>query len=307
MSENKTILVSGASGFLGIELVKQLLEGTDYRVIAITSNKDKLLSRFKQSNNLLILNRSTWLEEIPEDTDIDILVNCAFPRSSEPEKLARGLDFTEQFIRESIELNIKKIINISSQSVYSQKEKSSTDETAPVKPESLYGMTKYATEKIVASLCESSNQSIEYSNIRLASLTGNELEVRMTNRFVKQALEGNTLVVNGGNQKVSYLEVRDAVEALIAMINTDSNVWKPTYNLGNYHYLSVLEIANSVKNIAGNYQINDINIEVNEGTSSFNNLINSESFYNDFQWKPKYTIPKMVEDLFLYYTTENNR
>ncbi|MEJ8767644.1 NAD(P)-dependent oxidoreductase [Oceanobacillus sp. HCA-5259] len=304
MSENKTILVSGASGFLGKELVKQLLEGTDYRVIAITSNKDKLLSRFKQSNNLLILNRSTWLEEIPEDTNIDILVNCAFPRSSEPEKLARGLDFTEQFIRETIELNIKKIINISSQSVYSQKEKSSTDETTPVKPESLYGMTKYATERIVASLCESSSQNINYSNIRLASLTGIELEVRMTNRFVRQALEGKPIIVNGGSQKVSYLEVRDAAAALITMINTDSSIWKPVYNLGNFDHLSVLSIAKTVKEEAKNYSVKNVNIEVKGDSSDFNNLVNTDLFNWEFQWEPRYTIPLMVKDLFEHYTAD---
>lgn len=305
MSKNKVVLVSGASGFLGKELVSQLLEQTDYRVIALTSNKDKLQRVLGKKPNLLILNTFTWRKEITE-VHVDVLVNCAFPRSSDSEKLAEGLDFTEKFIREALDFNIHKIINISSQSVYSQKEKSSTDESSTVRPESIYGMTKYATEKIVSSLCESSNQNIDYSNIRLASLTGNEFDVRMTNRFVKKALAGETLVVNGGNQKISYLEVRDAAKALITMINTDSNTWRTIYNLGNYHYLSVLDIATFVKKTAISYQINNVDIEVSEGSSNFNNLISSDLFYNDFQWKPNYTIQLMIKDLFNYYTMENN-
>lgn len=296
----KTVLVSGASGFLGKQLIKQLIESKNYYIVGLTSRPDALINTFESRSDFTVLNVNNWTEKI--EKDLDILINCAFPRSSDPRQLAVGLDFTEKLIKDAINFNIHSIINISSQSVYSQKDKSSPDETADVAPESLYGMAKYAAEKLVASLCEGSSNTVNYSNIRLASLTGIELEARMTNKFVKRAINGEKITVNGRGQKVSYLEVRDAASALLSMLKKDSSTWENVYNLGNYRYCSVLEIAEEVNNVAKKYNIPEIEIDLKEGQDDFNNLLNSSLFYEDFDWKPYYDIGLMIEDLFNYYT-----
>src|SRR5699024_3411692 len=145
---SKTILVSGASGLLGNELVNQLLNERNYKIIALTSQKHKLVDQFN-GKNILVLQINDWVEEIDSDVKIDTFINCAFPRSSDPGQLAQGLKFTENIISDAVSLNVKSIINISSQSVYSQKEKAVIDESLTVAPESLYGMAKYACERIV--------------------------------------------------------------------------------------------------------------------------------------------------------------
>ncbi|WP_066190746.1 NAD-dependent epimerase/dehydratase family protein [Gracilibacillus timonensis] len=295
----KTVLVSGASGFLGKELVYQLVQFENNKVVAITSQKENLKQEFRTYSNLKILSTDDWADKLDKQDNIDILVNCAFPRSSDPTSLAKGLDFTEEIVKNSIKLNIKSIINISSQSVYSQKAKSLTDETAEIVPQSLYGMAKYAGEKIVCSLCE--NENISYSNIRLASLTGKDFEVRMTNRFVKQVLNGEKILVNGGKQKVSYLEVQDAASALIAMMNVQSMKWKPIYNLGSHYSNTVLEIVETVLENAKKRNIMESKVEVNPNEDSFNNLIDSSKFYTDFSWEPHYDINLMIEELFDHY------
>lgn len=300
MNKNK-VLISGASGFLGKELVTQLLDSNEYHVIGLTSRPEVLNKYFESTSDLSVFNINNWTKEIDQSTNIDVLINCAFPRASDPEQLANGLDFTETIIRAAIDLNVRCIINISSQSVYSQKDKSTPDERATVAPESLYGMAKYAAERLVASLCESSSKDIHYSNIRLASLTGIDLEARMTNKFVKRALNGDKIMVNGKGQKVSYLDVRDAASALLAMLKKEPNTWKNTYNLGNHHYCSVLEIAESVNDAAKKHGVAEIEIDLKEGQDTFNNLLNSELFYNEFNWEPHYDIPLMIEDLFNHY------
>jgi len=305
MKKLRTILISGTGGLLGSELVKQLLVSPHNHIIALSSQVEEVKRVFGNHANLRILNNSNWANMVQKN-EIEIFVNCAFPRSSDPEQLANGITFTENIMNQAIELGIKKIINISSQSVYSQKQKSLTDESAAVIPESLYGMTKYSTERTVALLCRLRDMKIHYSNIRLASLCGRALEVRMTNRFVKKALVGEPITINGGNQRISYLDVRDAAAALVAMINTDSSAWKPVYNLGNHDNKSVLELANYVKGAAKLHQISEVQIELLEGKDSFNNLIDSSLFYSDFNWTPKYTMYEMIDDLFDYYTLEEN-
>lgn len=295
----KTILVSGASGFLGRQLIQQLLQFENNKVIAITSQKENLESEFEKYSNLEVLETENWTEKLDKQEKIDVLVNCAFPRSSDSASLAKGLDFTEKLVKESIELNINNIINISSQSVYSQKAKLLSDESAEVVPQSLYGMAKYAGEKIVSSLC--GDKKVNYSNIRLASLTGKDFEVRMTNKFVKQVLNEEKIIVNGGQQKVSYLEVQDATSALIAMINKSSIKWNHIYNLGSHYSNTVLEIVEAVLNNAKKRKITEPEVEVNPNQDSFNNLIDSKLFYDDFSWEPRYDISLMIEELFEHY------
>src|SRR5699024_516527 len=143
-----------------------------------------------------------------KNTKIDFFLNCAFPRSSNPKKLAQGIPFTESIMKKCIKKGVKNIINISSQSVYSQKGNKNITEKIDVQPENLYGNTKYACERIVALLCNYSG--LNYSNIRLGSLTGLNFNVRMTNRFVQSAIKNEKIIIYGGQQKISYLDVRDA-------------------------------------------------------------------------------------------------
>src|SRR5699024_10134741 len=149
-----TLLVSGASGLLGSELITQILENDKYKVIALTSKKETLTQMFEGNPNLKVLHIDNWVINLGLNNQIDTLINCAFPRSSKPEELAKGLLFTENIIKGAIDIGVKKVINISSQSVYSQKSKSTTNEASSVAPESLYGMAKYSSERIVATLCE---------------------------------------------------------------------------------------------------------------------------------------------------------
>lgn len=304
-SDLKTILVTGASGFLGQELVKQLLDAETFKVIAATSRKGTFDEVLNAINGFQVVDTNNWKGELAPDTKIDVLVNCAFPRTSDPGTLAKGIIYTEKLIKDAIDFDIKSIINISSQSVYSQKAKDLVNEKSPVMPESHYGMTKFACERIVASLCDSGNTL--YSNIRLGSLTGVDLDVRMPNRFVQSVFNGDPIVINGGNQKISYLEVRDAASALIRMVKEDPNKWNKTYNLGQNKYFTVIELAKTVERKATKYISNKVNLEIIDGESNFSNIVNSNLFYNDFRWNPEIEMSEMVKDLFTYYSNANKK
>ncbi len=297
-TEKKTILITGSSGLLGSELINQLLKEQDFNVIAMTSKVKQLTEKYS-NENLEILSNQEWIQQLQDrNIQVDILINCAFPRSSKPEELALGIPFTEDLIKESIEFGIKSIINISSQSVYSQKDKEDVTETSDVQPESMYGITKYACERIVELLCKQNH--INYSNIRLGSLTGLNFQVRMTNRFVKNAINGDTITVNIGNQKISYLDVRDAASALVQMMKADPLRWKNTYNLGNNSSFSLLELTKLIEIIAEENSIYNLDIVRYESEDSFHNYMNCNLFYKDFNWQPEFDIKKMISELFSY-------
>src|SRR5699024_4982362 len=119
----KTVLITGFGGLLGTELIEQLLDCGNWQVIAMTSNVNNVVNKFN-NDKLLVVSNDSWIEQLSNrNIKVDTLINCAFPRTSKPEELAQGIPFTERLITDSINFGIENIINISSQSVYTQKQK----------------------------------------------------------------------------------------------------------------------------------------------------------------------------------------
>src|SRR5699024_7871486 len=116
----KTILLTGVSGVLGENIVTQILKNTDYNIIGLTGNITDMREKFN-TKRVLLLDRDNWFNIIDKKRYIDTFINCGFPRTSDPTMLAKGLEDIEILINNVIKLNVKNIINISSQSVYSQK------------------------------------------------------------------------------------------------------------------------------------------------------------------------------------------
>lgn len=295
---NPNIMVTGSGGLLGGELIKQLLQNDQAFVIAMTSQVTSLKARFS-ADKLKVVSNDSWETELKNSgVEVDTLINCSFPRSSNTKELASGIPFTEQLIKDSINFGIENIINISSQSVYTQKQKKDVTESSEVQPESLYGMTKYACERIVSLLSE--QHDINYTNIRLGSLAGINFDARMTNRFVKSAILGEKITIIGGKQSVSYLDVRDAAKGLIKMINKEPRDWNPIYNFGNEEFFTLIELVDKIKEEARRYDIRNIEVEIQEGDSDFNNVMNNNLFYKQFSFQPYYNLSKMISELFTY-------
>src|SRR5699024_4975304 len=228
---------------------------------------------------------------------VDTLINCAFPRTSKPEELAQGIPFTERLITDSINFGIENIINISSQSVYTQKQKEDVTEKSAVQPESLYGMTKYACERVVSILCETND--VNYSNIRLGSLVSIELTSRMTNRFIENALNNKKITIDKNNIDISYLHVKDAANALVFMINKFDKKWKNIYNLGTFEKYSLNELTSLINKYLREKNESFLEYNLKDNTNSYNNFIDSSIFYKEFDWKPSITITQIIDDIYI--------
>lgn len=293
----KRVLLSGAGGLLGSEIINQLKNNDSYILIALTSQSKVLKEKYKEVKNLTVVDIAEWLKN--KGLKADVLIHSGFPRSSNPTSLSDGLISTEKIIKKSIESGVSSVINISSQSVYSQTEKDNTTEQSGISPESFYGMTKFAAERVVNAVCD---ERLHYTNIRLASLVALNFDIRLTNKFVKKAFLGETLNITGGDQKISYLDVRDAASGIINMLKVNSCNWKNVYNLGNDDYLTLAQIAMFIKEVLrDSYNIDvKINVQKNEAVNS-NNLIDSNLFYQDFNWKPEIRMEQFLKELIHNY------
>ena len=283
----KTVLVTGASGFLGHHLVQELLKQEDTKVIAI-------LGRPEDKANALPDN--PYLQTYPLDAlyseafgHIDTVVNCAFARSNDVGLLAAAFDFTEKAIKRFEELGVKSVINISSQGVYKRLGVGVlSKEDSPSEPIDLYSMAKYATEKLF------SISSIPYvTNVRLASIL---MPQRFLYFFVNKVKVGEHFTVTAPNQYAALLDVTDAAKGLAAISELEPEKRADVYNLGIGTQYSLLEYAESLKSIGQDmgYQV-DFDVADN-GTTVCAGM-DCSKLIKDTGWKPAILKNEMITNL----------
>ena len=284
----KTVLITGASGYLGHHLVKSFVERGDTKIIAIGGRPEDKVNPLL--DNPLVQFYTLDRLFIDQFDDIDTVINCAFARSNDATLLAQAFDFTEMLIHRLEDLKVKSVINLSSQGVYKRLPKGELSvETSPIEPVDLYSMAKYASEKLF------SVSDIPYvTNIRLASLM---MPQRFLFFFVQKAIHGEKYMVTAPNQYAALLDVTDAASGLVAVTTLPHEKRFNVYNLGIGTQYSLLEYANSVKSIGEKfgytveYEIADNKIESNAG-------MDCSKLMKDTGWKPTILKDEMITNLY---------
>lgn len=288
------IAVSGAGGFVGSKLIEVLLKNKTYKIIAVTAQTEKykgLCERVDVVDHEAVT-RINW-------ESVDFLVNCAFSMKEDGSQIANALKFVNNLMYNAAESGVGAVINISSQSVYDQQKNVPATEQMEVSPQNMYAMGKYASELLVNAVC----RLIPHTNIRLASLIGIGLEQRIINKFIEQAMEGNDIHIVGGKQRFGFLDVRDAVDGLIAIMKSDSESWKETYNLGTNENYTLKEIAECVCKVSSEYCVKPAKYILEPSDLIKNSSLDCMLFQNSFEWRPHYTLLDMVTYIFQYKTS----
>ena len=280
MSGRKKIVITGASGFLGSHLVKRLRNDERYVVYALSSKSDELKEKLG-GENVEYSHKDALDAEMMKDS---IVISCAYPRNSTGTAIADGLRYIQKVFKTAVENGAAAIINISSQSVYSQQRTEAATEETPVCLESPYAVGKYAVELMLESICWGSDT--KYTSLRMASLIGPGFDQRIVNRFVKQALETGKLTVKKNQQRFGFFDVEDAVSGIATMLPMDVQIWKPVYNLGRNESYTLLEIAETVKIVLEKEKTgNLVEVVVNEGDETGNTSLSCSRFFKDFNYE----------------------
>lgn len=284
------VAVTGASGVLGRGIVNCLVE-RGVQVLAFTSSWG-LQSDGGASSSVSYVPRDDLF--VLKEREIDCLVNCAFPRQDNGSAVASGLKYSAQLFHACSQGGVRSIINISSQSVYSQKRSGIATENEKLAPEGGYAIGKYAAEV----LCDFLARNVPHSHIRLASLIGADYPQRFINYFANRVIEKKPLIVKRGDLRYGFMDVKDASEAVAIMSLTDPSRWAPAYNLGpSAQGYSMDEIVESIVAVA---RRRGYSPEVRPGESGAiqNSSLDSSLFELDFNWRSKCRLEETVGDIF---------
>ena len=284
----KTVLITGASGLLGSHVVGNLLT-KGYEVISsiMPIEKSNIVKQTGYKIEKVVINDDVFAGRIPH---IDVVINCAFARSNNPEQLASAFDFTAYLLSGLRQAKVNGIINISSQGVYKRLPVGQLSmENSPIEPVDIYSMSKYATEK----MCQLSG--IKYvTRVRLASLN---MKQRFLYQFVKNAKEEGKIYLNSPQVYASILDVEDAAEALTCLASISPERWKKVYNLSIGAQYSLEEYAKIVQAVGLELGY-DIEIIVNDNGNISTGGTDISAIKADTGWEPTVTNKMMVKQLF---------
>ncbi len=293
----RTILITGANGYLGHELIGQLLQNGD-AILASTSHPQKLHEDFSCNKDLKCISRQELLSDGGHWDGIYAVVHLAFSRRFRPNReIADSLQYSRQVFERVEEHNVPCLINVSSQSVYGNAEELRTESTV-ISPEMIYAMAKYAGEVVLDCIFQNCDTTVT-TNIRLDSIAQNQ---NLLPSLVRQAFEKGKLDLVGGGQIFSLLDVRDAATAFIALLNASTDVWKSAYNVGRNNTTYTLnELADVVVRVTQEYGAGNVTIDLKPEVIRTYGGMNSSLFTADTGWLPQYGIDDIVRKCVTEY------
>ena len=156
----------------------------------------------------------------------------------------------------------------------------------------VYTMAKYATEKIF-DFCFDGTE-IEHTNLRMDLIIQSQNLVPALCRQAKQGL----INLKGGEQRFSFLDVRDAALGILEMIDSPYG-WEKAYNVGwNERRYKLTEIAELVADTAQMQGYLRPKIFLEKQDITLWSGMNSERFSNHTGWKPETDIRQMILKIF---------
>lgn len=282
----KRIFISGASGFLGKNIIEQTSDLRNVKIIAISSRPELI-------NGVEIIRTDDFLSREIKCKSEDVFINCLFPTNADGYRMAKGLKTVYKMILKAEENGVGSFINISSQSVYGSKRITPSSEEDELCLETPYAVGKFSSEQF----CNSVFHDRPHTNIRMASLLGVGYDQRILNRLIDQALNGNKLKIIGGSQRYGFLDVRDAALGLLSIASSNSDSWEETYNLGKNESCTLLDLVCIIKKTIFKITGKEVSYSIEEGTDNRNSAIDSSKFMKSFVWEPNIALDETAEDI----------
>lgn len=149
----------------------------------------------------------------------------------------------QNFLEIGIKYGLKKIILSSSGSVYGEPENKGSKETDPLKPNTLYGLTKVYAEKCI--LYYAQNHHIQYVILRFPNVYGENNKRGVVYNFLSDIKNYGALTIAGdGSQQRNFLHVSDACKAIEkALQYKDSDI----FNISNPVKVSINDLVKILK------------------------------------------------------------
>lgn len=262
------IIILGAAGFIGTNLMKELAKQTE-DMITVVDQKEEY---FNYELTGYPDNVCVKISGIDKDTDFDQLlvgqdivyhlVSTTVPSTSNQQisqEIMANVVVTAQMLEACVRCGVKKIVFISSGgTVYGKESGCPLKEDTPTYPISSYGIQKVTIEKLL--YLYEYMYGLDYRVVRLANPYGpyqrpNGVLGAVTT-FTYCALKNEPIKVYGDGEVVrDFIYIDDAIRAIVRIAKGNSKY--KVFNLGSGRGTSINEVLKTIQKVFGT----DIKIE----------------------------------------------
>lgn len=286
----KTVLLTGATGFIGQSAVRPLL-GKNYTVHAVTSKP----ADFKSTENLIwhranLLDANETTELIKSVRPTHLLHFAWYVEPGKVWNAIENLDWLQASLhlaRRFAENGGKRLIVSGTCAEYDWTESGLfSEESTVLRPQNLYGASKHALNLALENFARVSDLSYAWG--RVFYLFGaNESPVRLVSSVINALLKNQAAETSHGNQIRDFLDVEDAAEAFVALL--ESEVFGAV-NVASGVPVSLKEIIFKIAAITGNRDLvkfGAINAAPNEPPQIVADVRRLQS---EVGWRPKQSL-----------------
>lgn len=184
-------------------------------------------------------------QEVQEDTVIVFASFITRDKGDDFLSFEKNLRMTANLLAVLKSVPCRKLVYLSSVSVYGVATSNPVAESYPANPESYYGLAKYASERMIWM------SGVPSLILRLSNVygPGDSHETYGPARFVKSALADNEIVLYGrGEDKRDFLHVSDAARLIVRLSLSDA---KGICNVSSGRSVSFAQIAEVIARLKG--------------------------------------------------------
>ena len=303
----KKVLVTGGAGFIGSNLVEELVE-KNYSVIVLDNFSSGYVKNLKDiSDKIEIIDGDIRNKKLVERIMKDVF--CVFhlaamvsvsnsvedPQTCYDVNVIGSLNLLKESVR-----NNSRFIFASSAAVYGDEKSPIKTEEIVTNPISPYGLSKVDVERLVG--IYSKEKGLKFTCFRNFNVYGPKQDVASSYaavipKFITNALNSKDLTIFGdGKQTRDFIYVKDVTNAYIMAMEKEID---GIFNLGNSDVMDINGLAKIILK-----KINP-NLEVKYEKERIGDIKHSRADSKKYQvesgWKPEVTLENGIKKTIEYY------
>jgi len=306
----KTVLLTGASGFLGSHIAEELINH-EFKVVALKRSESNMwrCAEFKDLIRWIECDNLSDAEKEILDCKPEVLVHAAwsgvmaYERDNWKEQ-EKNIKFIIELLGIVKRTKISRVIALGSQAEYGHFE-GSLSEDYPCNPVSSYGAAKVCASVILKVFAE--QMKIDWYWIRLFSIFGSrENSTWLIPSVIRNLALKKKMDLTSCEQRYDYLYTKDFASGILKVIESN-NVSSGIYNFSSGESIKILDIISILESIVSpNQKLLKIGALPYRSGQVMHMQGNSDRFFKAFNFRPSYNISEGLYETIDYYLKNND-
>lgn len=300
------ILITGANGFVGKELVKKILKKKKYSLSIILRNKKKSEFPLFRDKNIEItygsLDDQKFLKNFFKKKKIDTIIHCAWQGVSSEQRNKsiqnNNLRITKNIIDSLKDISsVKTFISYGSQAEYGNQKKI-LKETSDTKPITKYGILKIKIYKKFQKFFE--KKKIRFIWLRIFTGYGTESNIAwLIPKTIINVLNNVKMKFTKGEQIYNFVYISDIADATMKILKNKKAYG--IYNLGgkkNYKIKKVISLIYKKMNTQYKPMFGQLSYRSDQ---TMNYRASISKIKKEVSWEPKVSLPMGIKKIIHFH------